>query len=225
MPDVKIAASILNADFGHLAEQVRQVEAAGVEYIHVDVMDGHFVPNITLGFAVVEAIRRATSLPLDVHLMIDQPERYLERFAQAGADLVTVHREAVDDPRQALDQLRALGIKAGVAVSPPTSLDEVAPVVDDLDLLLVMTIQPGFGGQPLIPAMIDKVWAARALLDERGSAATLEVDGGVKVHNVAELALAGADLMVVGTGIFHADGGISAGVAALRTALGGIEPR
>jgi ribulose-phosphate 3-epimerase len=222
MSGARIAASILNADFGHLAEQVQQAEAAGVEYIHVDVMDGHFVPNLTLGFAVLEAIRRATKLPLDVHLMIAQPERYLSRFVDAGADLVTIHHEATSDAGAALAELRELGVEAGLAVSPPTPLSAVEQLVDALDLLLVMTIQPGFGGQQLIPETIGKVAQARAILDQRGSAAALEVDGGLKAHNVAQLARAGADLMVVGTGIFQAEGGIAAGVAGLRSALADV---
>ena len=219
MAELKLAASILNADFGQLADQIQLAEAAGVDYIHVDVMDGHFVPNLTMGFAVIEAIRRSTSLPLDVHLMIERPERYLRQFAAAGATFLTVHQEAVRHLHRAIADIRALGLLPGVALNPATPLVQIEEVCADLDLLLVMTIDPGFGGQELIPATIDKVARARQLLDRRGSRAALEVDGGVKAHNVGELVRAGADTLVAGTAIFAAPGGIAAGVAELRQAL------
>ena len=219
MATLKLAASVLNADFAHLADQVRPAEAAGVDWIHVDVMDGHFVPNITLGFVIVEAIRRSTSLPLDVHLMIHQPERHLKRFADAGVTYLTVHQEAVVHLHKAVTDIRALGMRAGVALCPATPLAAIEEICADLDLVLIMTINPGFGGQTLIPAMIGKVERCRALLDRLGSGAALEIDGGVKAHNVAELVRAGADTLVVGTGIFEAPGGIAAGVAELRQAM------
>ena len=212
----KLAASILNADFGHLADQIRQAEAAGVDWIHVDVMDGLFVPNLSLGFPIVEAARRATSLPLDVHLMIDRPERYLREFARAGASYLTVHQEATRHLHRTLAEIKSLDVRPGVALNPATPLSAVEEICDDLELLLVMTIDPGFGGQQLIPAMLDKVARARQLLDRRVSSATLEVDGGVKVHNAAELSRAGADVLVVGTGIFQASCSIEAAVAELR---------
>lgn len=221
MPSAAIAASVLNADFGRLAEQVAEVEAAGVDSIHVDVMDGHFVPNISLGFGIIDAIRRSTRLPLDLHLMIDQPERYLERFVATGANLVTVHYEATRHLHRALTELRTLGAQAGLALAPATPLMMVEEVLANLDLLLVMTINPGFGGQALIPATIDKVRRARALLDAQQSAATLQVDGGVKSHNAAALTQAGATCLVVGTGIFEAPGGIQNGVTELRRAIEG----
>jgi ribulose-phosphate 3-epimerase len=219
MADLKLAASILNADFGHLAQQVREVESAGVDFIHVDVMDGRFVPNLTFGFLVLDAIRENTRLPLDVHLMIEQPERYLSRFADAGANCLTVHQEAVRHIHKTLEDIKELGVRAGLAICPATALTAVEEVSAELDLLLVMTINPGFGGQELIPATIGKVARARRLLDSRGSQAALEVDGGVKAHNAAELVRAGADTLVVGTGIFQASGGIAAGVAEVRRAL------
>jgi ribulose-phosphate 3-epimerase len=169
---VRLSASVLNADFGHLADQVRQAETAGVDLIHVDVMDGHFVPNISLGFVVVEAIRRATSLPLDVHLMIEQPERYLERFASAGATYLTVHQEAGRHLHRLVAEMKSLGLKAGVALNPATPLIAVEEICAELDLLLIMTINPGFGGQELIPAMLDKVARARAILDRTTSRTT-----------------------------------------------------
>jgi ribulose-phosphate 3-epimerase len=221
---LKLAASVLNADFGYLADQVQQVEAAGVDYIHVDVMDGRFVPNISLGFVVVEAIRRSTQLPLDVHLMIEQPEGYLRDFANAGATGVTVHQEAVRHLHKAIADMRALGLRAGVAICPATPLVAVEEICADLDLLLVMTINPGFGGQELIPATIDKVARARRLLDRHDSPAELEVDGGVKAYNVGDLVRAGADTLVVGTGVFRAPDGIAAGVAEIRRAIKDARP-
>jgi ribulose-phosphate 3-epimerase len=215
----RIAPSILAADFARLGEEVAAVERGGADRVHVDVMDGHFVPNLTMGFAVIEAIRRSTSLPLDVHLMIEGPERYLRQFAAAGASFLTVHQEAVRHLHRTIADIRALGLLPGVALNPATPLIQLEEVCADLDLLLVMTIDPGFGGQELIPATIDKVARARQLLDRRGSSAALEVDGGVKAHNVGELVRAGADTLVAGTAIFAAPGGIAAGVAELRRAL------
>lgn len=219
MVRVRLAASILNADLGHLADQLQEVEAAGVDLIHVDVMDGHFVPNISYGFGVIEAVRRNTRLPVDVHLMIEQPERYLERFAAAGASYLTVHQEAVRHLDKTLQDIKRLGMRAGVALAPATPLVTIEEVCRELDLLLVMTINPGFGGQSLIPRMIGKVARARRLLNEHGSQALLEADGGIKAHTVPELVAAGADTLVVGTGIFQAPGGITAGVAELKRAL------
>jgi ribulose-phosphate 3-epimerase len=219
MRGLKLSASILNADFARLGEQVREAETAGVDMIHVDVMDGHFVPNLTLGFVVVEAVRRSTTLPLDVHLMIDRPERYLREFAAAGATYLTVHHEATVHLHRTLAEIDALGLKPGLALNPATPVSTIEEVCPELALLLVMTINPGFGGQSLIPSTVDKVARARKLLDERGSAALLEVDGGVKTHNLGSLIRAGADTLVVGTGIFQAPGGIAAGVAELRQAM------
>ena len=219
MPVLRLSASILNADFAHLADQVRQAEVAGVDFIHVDVMDGHFVPNLTLGFVIVEAIRRSTSLPLDVHLMIEQPERYLDELVAAGASYLTVHQEATRHLHRTVMEIKERGVRAGVALNPATPLAAVEELWADLDLLLVMTINPGFGGQALIPSTVAKVTRARQLLDAAGSKALLEVDGGVKAENAGELIRAGADTLVVGTGIFRATDGIAAGVAALRRAM------
>jgi ribulose-phosphate 3-epimerase len=211
---------VLNADFGRLADQVREAEAAGVDLIHVDVMDGLFVPNLSLGFPVLEAIRRATALPLDVHLMIERPERYVADFASAGANLLTVHQEATVHLHRTVAEIKQSGLQAGVALCPATPLAVVRELAGEIDLLLIMTIDPGFGGQALIPSMLDKVSRARALLDDGGSAAALEVDGGVKAHNAKGLVNAGADTLVVGTGIFHCPRGIRAGVEELRAAIG-----
>lgn len=212
----KLAASILNADFGRLTEQVRAAEEAGVDYIHVDVMDGAFVPNITLGPMVVRAIRAATTLPLDVHLMIEEPRRFLEEFVDAGASIMTVHQEAVRHLHATLAAIKDAGVKAGLALNPATPLVAVEEVAPMLDLLLVMTVNPGFGGQAFIPATLDKVRRARALLDQLGAHAELEVDGGVKPDNVGTLVEAGARVVVVGSAIFVGGAGIAGNVASLR---------
>jgi ribulose-phosphate 3-epimerase len=216
---IKLSPSILNADFGRLAEQVREAEAAGADYIHVDVMDGQFVPNITLGPAIVAAIRQATSLPLDVHLMIEEPRRFLHEFVDAGAGIMTVHVEAVRHLHATVAAIQQAGVRAGVALNPATPLGAVEEIVDRLDLLLVMTVNPGFGGQTLIPETLDKIARARALLDARGARAELEVDGGVKADNVAEVVRRGARVVVAGSAIFVGGGGIHANTAALRAEI------
>ena len=216
---IKLSPSILNADFGRLAEQVREAEAAGADYLHVDVMDGQFVPNITLGPAIVAAIRQASSLPLDLHLMIEEPRRFLREFVEAGAGIMTVHAEAVRHLHATVAAIQDAGVKAGVALNPATPLSAVEEIVDRLDLLLVMTVNPGFGGQALIPETLDKIARARALLDTRGARAELEVDGGVKAENVAEVVRRGARVVVAGSAIFVGGGGIHANTAALRAEI------
>jgi len=213
---IKIAPSILNADFGHLADQVAQAERGGADYIHVDVMDGAFVPNISMGPMAVEAVRAATSLPLDVHLMIEEPRRYLSEFVNAGASIVTVHVEAVRHLQATVAAIREAGARAGVALCPATPLSAVEEVFGQLDLLLVMTVNPGFGGQRLIPETLDKIARARALLDRCNAAAELEADGGINLENVAEVVARGARVIVAGSSVFVAGRGISANVAALR---------
>jgi ribulose-phosphate 3-epimerase len=217
----KLAASILNADFGRLAEQVRAAEAAGVDYIHVDVMDGRFVPNLSLGPAIVEAIRAATSLPLDVHMMVEEPVRFLRELVAAGASIVTVHQEAVRHLHATIAAIQDAGVRAGVALNPATPLAAVEEVLPMLDLLLVMSVNPGFGGQALIPATLDKLARARALLDRLGARAELEVDGGVKPANVAEVVRRGARVVVVGSAIFVGGEGIAGNVAGLRERMAG----
>ncbi len=198
----KIAPSILSADFSRLGDEIRALEAAGADYVHVDVMDGHFVPNITIGPLVVEAARRVTTLPLDVHLMIENPDRYIPDFAAAGADIIVVHTEAVNHLHRTVQLIKSLGKKAGVSLNPATPLNTLEYVLDDLDLVLLMTVNPGFGGQSFIDACLPKIHALRAMLDKRGSEAELEVDGGVKLSNIAEISHAGADVFVAGSAVF-----------------------
>lgn len=217
---IKIAPSILNADFGHLAEAVKRAEAGGADWIHVDVMDGMFVPNLTLGPMVVEAIRRATTLPLDVHLMIDEPRRYIGRFHEAGADWLTIHLEADRHPHRTLAEIRALGAKAGLALNPGTPVALVEDLVDQLDLLLVMSVNPGFGGQTFIETALTKLRQARQLLGERNPTCELEVDGGLKLTNALAVAQAGASVVVAGSFVYLEGEGPEANIAALRRALG-----
>ena len=200
---IRIAPSILSADFGRLAEEVRAAEAAGADWIHVDVMDGRFVPNITIGPLVVEAVRRVTKLPIDAHLMIVEPERYVEAFAQAGADLVSVHAEVSPHLHRTLQAIRAAGARPSVALNPSTPLSAVEWVLADCDMVLLMTVNPGFGGQRYIPECTEKVRQLRALADA-GQALEIEVDGGIKADTVAEVAAAGANVFVAGTAVFGA---------------------
>jgi ribulose-phosphate 3-epimerase len=197
-----IAASILSADFGHLADEVRAVQDAGANWIHVDVMDGHFVPNLTLGPQIVEVIRKATTLPVDVHLMIASPERYVADFARAGADYISVHQEACPHLHAVVQDIRRLNVKPSVAINPATPLVAVEPILADLDMLLLMSVNPGFGGQSFIEATLGRLSAARRLKCERGLNFLIEVDGGVKTHNCGAVSAAGAEVFVVGTGIF-----------------------
>jgi ribulose-phosphate 3-epimerase len=198
----KIAPSILSADFCHLGDEIKRVEAAGADFIHVDVMDGHFVPNLTLGPPVIEFIRKATTLPLDVHLMIENPERYIDDFVSAGSDILTVHVETCPHLHRTIQQIKEKGIKAGVTLNPSTPLSSVEEVIGDVDLLLIMSVNPGFGGQKFIPSMIDKIKRARKLIDSKGSKAMLEVDGGLKTDNMKEISNAGCDVFVAGSAIF-----------------------
>lgn len=219
MAAIKIAPSILNADFGHLANAVKQAEEGGADWIHVDVMDGAFVPNLTLGPMVVEAIRKCTALPLDVHLMIEDPRRYLEVFRKAGADWLTIHLEADQHPHRTLGQIRELGGHAGLALNPGTPVALVEDLVEQLDLLLVMSVNPGFGGQTFIDRALEKLRAARALLDRRNPRCELEVDGGVKLANAPEIAQAGATVIVAGSFVYLEGDSPQANIRALRSAL------
>jgi ribulose-phosphate 3-epimerase len=216
MAPVKIAPSILNADFGHLAEAVQRAEAGGADWIHVDVMDGAFVPNLTLGPMVVEGIRRATRLPLDVHLMIDEPRRYIGDFRQAGADGLTIHLEADRHPHRTLGEIRALGAKAGLAVNPGTPVSLVQDLVDEMDMLLVMSVNPGFGGQTFIEEALRKLREASDLVCGR---CEVEVDGGVKLAHAPRVKDAGATVIVAGSFVYLEGDGPEANIAALRRAL------
>jgi len=197
---VKIAPSILSADFGRLADEVRGIASA--DYVHVDVMDGHFVPNMTIGPLVIKAVKRATSLPLDVHLMIEDAERWVPAYAEAGADLIGVHVEACPHLHRTLQQIRDLGKRPCVVLNPATPPEAVEWVLGDVDQVLVMSVNPGFGGQKFIPSALDKIRQLRRMIDARGLAVDLEVDGGVKVDNIRAIAQAGADTFVAGSAIF-----------------------
>ncbi|MEJ5349261.1 MAG: ribulose-phosphate 3-epimerase [Desulfosoma sp.] len=198
-----LAPSILSADFGRLAEEVRAVEEAGADWIHVDVMDGHFVPNITIGPDVVRAVRRATSLPLDVHLMITDPDRYLEAFVAAGADWLGVHVEACTHGHRIVQRIRELGAKASVAVNPATPLCLIEPLLEHVDMVLLMTVNPGFGGQKFIGSVVPKIRELRRWIDERSLKVLIEVDGGVCVDTVDVLVEAGVDVFVAGSAVFQ----------------------
>ena len=197
-----IAPSILSADFSRLGEEIAAVEAAGADWIHVDVMDGRFVPNITIGPVVVASIRKATRLPFDVHLMIESPERFIDGFAGAGADTITVHVEAAAHLHRTVAMIREKGLRAGVSLNPATPLALVEPILPDIDLLLVMTVNPGFGGQKFISGMIPKIAAAKRMIRKAAPEVLLEVDGGVHLKNIRSIADAGADVLVAGSAIF-----------------------
>ena len=201
---VRIAPSILAGDFARLADAVAQIEAGGADFVHVDVMDGHFVPNITIGVPVVAALKRVAKIPLDVHLMITDPDRFLDAFVKAGAAMVTVHAEVLPHLHRTLTRIRELGARAGVAINPSTPVGAVRDVTAQMDHLLVMSVNPGFSGQAFIPHSIDKVAAARELLASERSAAVIEVDGGVDETNAAALVRAGASILVAGAAVFGA---------------------
>jgi ribulose-phosphate 3-epimerase len=211
---VKIAPSILSADFGRLAAEVGAIASA--DYVHVDVMDGHFVPNLTIGPIVVEAVKRATALPLDVHLMIEDAERWVAAYAKAGADLIGVHVEACPHLHRTLQQIRDLGKRPCVVLNPATPVEAIEWVLEDVDQVLVMSVNPGFGGQQFIPSALRKIQQLRRMIDERGLTVDIEVDGGVKVDNVAAVCAAGANVIVSGSGVFGTKD-YAATIAELRT--------
>ena len=202
---VQIAPSILSADFSQLGTEIKAVEKAGANLIHVDVMDGRFVPNITIGPLVVEAIRPVTDLPLDVHLMIVEPERYIEAFASAGADYITVHVEACTHLHRVIQQIKCCGKKAGAVLNPATPLCSIEYVLEDLDIVLLMSVNPGFGGQSFIPSTLSKIRALRHIMDERGLDIPIEVDGGVNPSTIRDVVTAGADICVAGSAVFGKD--------------------
>lgn len=201
----KIAPSLLSADFADLKNEIRKVENGGADYLHLDVMDGIFVPNITFGTPVIKKIRKVTSLPFDVHLMIDRPERYIKDFADAGADIITVHQEATIHLHRTIHEIKSYGKMAGVSLNPATPLETIEYILDDIDLILIMTVNPGFGGQSFINQMDRKIKKMRKIIDERNLNIILEVDGGVKLSNAKDIISWGADLLVVGSDIFNAE--------------------
>ena len=202
---IKVAPSILSADFARLGEEIRAVEAAGADLIHVDVMDGHFVPNITIGPLVVAACRKVTTLPLDVHLMIDNPELYIADFAKAGSDYITVHVEAATHLHRLIQSIREhKGVRAGVSLNPATPLEALDFILGDIDMVLIMSVNPGFGGQSFIPSALGKIKRLRKMIDDRNLKVEINVDGGVKPENAKEIAMAGADILVAGSAVFGA---------------------
>ena len=214
---IKIAPSILSADFGHLAQEITALDAAGADYIHVDVMDGHFVPNLTIGPAVVKAVRSSSDLPFDVHLMIAPVDPFIEDFKNAGADILTVHPEAGPHLHRTVQRIKAAGAKAGVALNPATPASVVEPIIDDLDLVLIMSVNPGFGGQSFISSQLRKIETVRAMIDRCGKDILLEVDGGVDPKTAPKAIAAGANMLVAGSAVFR--GGASAyaaNISALR---------
>ena len=216
---IKLSPSILSADFSRLGEQVAEVTEAGADYIHIDVMDGHFVPQITIGPLVIAAIRRWTNLPLDVHLMIEAPERQVNQFANAGADIITIHMEACPDICRVVQMVKESGVKAGVSINPGTPVAVLNEILPFLDLVLVMTVNPGFGGQVFIEDTLDKIACLRVELDRRGLAAELEADGGINAEVVPRVVQAGARVLVAGSAVFCPGQTIEEAVAKLRTSL------
>ncbi len=220
MPNkIKLAPSILSADFGRLGEQVAEATRAGADYIHIDVMDGHFVPNITIGAPIVKALRPWTNLPLDVHLMIKEPERHIHQFAEAGADIITVHAEACPHLHRAVESIKRLKVKAGVALNPGSSLTLVEEILPELDLVVIMTVDPGFGGQAFIEGMLDKIARLRKTLDERGLTTELEVDGGITAEKAPKVVQAGATVLVAAAAVFNQRESVTDAIERIRKSL------
>ncbi len=216
---VKLAPSILSADFSRLGEQVAEATRAGADYIHVDVMDGHFVPNITIGASVVASLRTWTHLPLDVHLMIERPDCYISQFASSGANILTVHVEACSHLHKTIQSIKELGIKVGVALNPATPLSTIDEVMSQVDLILVMSVNPGFGGQTFIAESLSKISRLRKILDDKNLAIELEVDGGINIDNAHSIVEAGANVLAAGNSVFKAKEGINESLRRMREAI------
>jgi ribulose-phosphate 3-epimerase len=216
----KIAPSILSADFSRLGEEILAVEGAGADWIHIDVMDGHFVPNITIGPGPVKWLRKITRLPFDVHLMISNPERYIDSFAEAGSNIITIHAETARHPHRTIAQIKERGVKAGVSLNPATPLVQVEPILKDVDLLLVMSVNPGFGGQKFIDSVLPKIEQAREMVNVVSPDVIIEVDGGITLDNIRLVAEAGADVMVSGAAIFGS-GDYARTIRAMKALIGG----
>lgn len=212
---IKMAPSILSADFARLLEDVKKVERAGCEYLHIDVMDGHFVPNITLGPAIVKSLRKDVNMVFDAHLMIENPDNYIKDFVDAGCDMIVVHEEACTHLHRTIQNIKSFNVKAGVALNPATPIENIKYILNDIDMVLIMTVNPGFGGQSFIGTMIDKIKELKALIDEKGLDVDIQVDGGIKPSNVSEVVKAGANVIVAGSAIFNSDD-IEATVKELR---------
>jgi ribulose-phosphate 3-epimerase len=221
---IKLAPSVLAADYARLGEQVREAAAAGADYIHVDVMDGCFVPNISIGPLVVEALRRATDLPLDVHLMIVEPERHIEAFAQAGASILTVHPEASSHVHRLVQMIKGLGVRSGVALNPGSPLALIEEVLAEVDLVLLMTVNPGWGGQAFLHSVLPKMRRLRRMLDEQGLAAELEVDGGITAETALLVVEAGARVLVAGSAVFQQADGVAAAMGRIQESVRKVRP-
>ncbi|MDU7904847.1 MAG: ribulose-phosphate 3-epimerase, partial [Peptostreptococcaceae bacterium] len=202
---IKMAPSILSADFARLLEDVKKVERAGCEYLHIDVMDGHFVPNITLGPAIVKSLRKDVNMVFDAHLMIENPDNYIKDFVDAGCDMIVVHEEACTHLHRTIQNIKSFNVKAGVALNPATPIENIKYILNDIDMVLIITVNPGFGGQSFIGTMIDKIKELKALIDEKGLDVDIQVDGGIKPSNVSEVVKAGANVIVAGSAIFNSD--------------------
>lgn len=202
---IKMAPSILSADFARLLEDVKKVERAGCEYLHIDVMDGHFVPNITLGPAIVKSLRKDVNMVFDAHLMIENPDNYIKDFVDAGCDMIVVHEEACTHLHRTIQNIKSFNVKAGVALNPATPIENIKYILNDIDMVLIMTVNPGFGGQSFIGTMVDKIKELKTLIDEKGLDVDIQVDGGIKPSNVSEVVKAGANVIVAGSAIFNSD--------------------
>lgn len=215
----KIAPSILSADFAKLSKEIKAIEDAKADYVHIDVMDGHFVPNITVGPFIVEAVRRATRLPLDVHLMIENPDKFIQDFAKAGSDIITVHAEACRHLHRTIQHIKEQGVRAGVSLNPTTPLCNISHILGDVDLVLIMTVNPGFSGQSFISSCLPKIERLRKMIDDGNYNAELEVDGGIKVSNIGAVAKAGADVFVAGSAVFGSEN-YKKTIAAMKLEIG-----